>query len=97
MILDVNHEFATGYGEMVAEFGATAVAEQNSAAAQEVSAATEEMSAQAEEVVASVQSLTEMANTLDALVRQFKLADDGRAERSDKVVNRRRSSDWKAA
>ncbi len=80
-----------------------AVAEENSAAAEEVSAATEQMSAQAEEVVASVQSLSEMANALDALVRQFKLADDGagrpdtRAERGDRVVNRRRASDWRAA
>ena len=37
------------------------------------------MSAQVEEVTASAQSLAQMAQTLQEVVSQFKLADDGRA------------------
>lgn len=49
------------------------VSEENSAAFEEVSASVEELSAQAEEVNASAQMLVEMARSLDAIVRQFKL------------------------
>jgi methyl-accepting chemotaxis protein len=49
------------------------VSEENSAAVEEVSAGAEEMSAQVEEVTASAQSLSEMAQTLQQLVAQFKL------------------------
>ncbi|KAF0109445.1 MAG: methyl-accepting chemotaxis protein [Chloroflexi bacterium] len=49
------------------------VSEENSAAIEEVSASAEEMSAQVEEVTASAQSLAEMAQTLQAVVAQFKL------------------------
>jgi len=74
-----------------------AISEENSAAAEEVSAATEEMSAQSEEVVASVQSLSSMAARLDELVAQFTLADSAGGSTADKVVQRRRAADWKAA
>jgi len=53
------------------------VSEQNSAAVQEVSAAAEQMSAQVEEVNASAQALSEMAQTLQELVAQFRLSQDG--------------------
>lgn len=50
------------------------VSEENSAAVEEVSASAEEMNAQVEEVSASAQSLAEMAQQLQQLVAQFKLA-----------------------
>ena len=50
------------------------VSEENSAAVEEVSASTEEMSAQVEEVTASALTLAEMAEALEAVVSQFKLA-----------------------
>ncbi|NMC14438.1 MAG: HAMP domain-containing protein [Chloroflexi bacterium] len=50
------------------------VSEENSAAIEQVSASAEEMSAQVEEVTASAQSLAEMANSLQEIVNQFKLA-----------------------
>jgi hypothetical protein len=50
------------------------VSEENSAAVEEVSASAEEMSAQVEEVTASAQSLAEMAEALQEVVTQFKLA-----------------------
>jgi methyl-accepting chemotaxis protein len=50
------------------------VSEENSAAVEEVSASAEEMSAQVEEVTASAQSLAEMAQALQQVVNQFKLA-----------------------
>jgi len=53
------------------------VSQQNSAAVQEVSAAAEQMSAQVEEVNASAQALSEMAQTLQELVAQFRLSQDG--------------------
>ncbi|MBA4384921.1 MAG: hypothetical protein C0410_09310 [Anaerolinea sp.] len=49
------------------------VSEENSAAIEEVSASAEEMSAQVEEVTASAQSLSDMAQTLQEVVAQFKL------------------------
>ncbi len=49
------------------------VSEENSAAVEEVSASAEEMTAQVEEVSASAQALSEMADTLNMLVNQFKL------------------------
>jgi methyl-accepting chemotaxis protein len=49
------------------------VSEENSAAVEEVSASAEEMNAQVEEVTASAQSLAAMAQSLQALVAQFKL------------------------
>ena len=76
-----------------------AISQQNSAAAQEVSAATEEMSAQAEEVVASAQSLSQMADQLDSLVARFRVdgASTGNAAQPAGLVQRRRTSDWRAA
>jgi methyl-accepting chemotaxis protein len=53
------------------------VSEENSAAVEEVSASAEEMNAQVEEVTASAQSLAEMAEVLQQVVSQFKLADNG--------------------
>jgi len=50
------------------------VSEENSAAVEEVSASAEEMSAQVEEVTASAQSLADMAQKLNEVVAQFKLA-----------------------
>lgn len=52
------------------------VSEENSAAVEEVSASAEEMSAQVEEVTTSAQSLAEMAQTLQQVVSQFKLAEE---------------------
>jgi methyl-accepting chemotaxis protein len=49
------------------------VSEENSAAVEEVSASAEEMLAQVEEMTGAAQSLAEMANTLSALVHQFKI------------------------
>jgi methyl-accepting chemotaxis protein len=49
------------------------VSEENSAAIEEVSASAEEMTAQVEEVTASAQTLSEMAQTLEKIVSQFKL------------------------
>jgi methyl-accepting chemotaxis protein len=54
-----------------------AVSEENSAATEEVSAATEEMTAQAENVVGSARELSSMAGTLDRLVAQFTLTEQG--------------------
>ncbi len=53
----------------------SSVSEENSASVEEVSASAQEMSAQVEEVAASAQSLNEMAQILQGLVSQFKLAD----------------------
>jgi methyl-accepting chemotaxis protein len=52
------------------------VSEENSAAVEEVSASAEEMSAQVEDVNSSAQSLANMADALQQIVAQFKLADD---------------------
>lgn len=52
------------------------VSEENSAAVEEVSASAEEMSAQVEEVTASAASLSEMAQALSVLVKQFKIETD---------------------
>ncbi|GAP22107.1 methyl-accepting chemotaxis protein [Leptolinea tardivitalis] len=49
------------------------VSEENSAAIEEVSASAEEMTAQVEEVTASAQSLANMAETLQEVVKRFKL------------------------
>lgn len=49
------------------------VSEENSAAIEEVSASTEEMNAQVEEVAAAAQSMSDMANSLQRIVEQFKL------------------------
>ncbi|NJN95639.1 MAG: HAMP domain-containing protein, partial [Anaerolineales bacterium] len=53
----------------------SSVSEESSASVEEVSASAEEMSAQVEEVVASTQLLSEMSQTLQAIVARFKLAD----------------------
>ena len=55
----------------------TSVSKRNSSAVEEVSASTEQMSAQAGEVSASAQTLSEMAQSLQQLVAQFKLSEDG--------------------
>jgi methyl-accepting chemotaxis protein len=54
-----------------------AVSEQHSASMEEVSASTEEMSAQVEEVTVSARALAEMAHSLQKLVAQFKVDDQG--------------------
>jgi hypothetical protein len=59
------------------------VSEENSAAVEEVSASAEEMSAQVEEVTASAQSLAEMAQALQAVVAQFKLAEQEQSRVSE--------------
>ncbi|MBM4423092.1 MAG: DUF3365 domain-containing protein [Chloroflexi bacterium] len=64
------------------------VSEENSAAVEDVSAGAEEMSAQVEEVTASAQALSEMAQALQALVRQFKLDDGGWATADHRTVSR---------
>jgi methyl-accepting chemotaxis protein len=62
------------------------VSEENSAAIEEVSASAEEMSAQVEEVTASAQSLAEMAQALQAVVAQFKLAQDHQIQKEKTPV-----------
>ena len=59
----------------------SAIAEENSASSEEMSASSEQMSAQVEEVVASSQTLTQMADELNAAVVTFKLDDSGAGER----------------
>ena len=54
------------------------VSEENSAAVEEVSAGAEEMSAQVEEVTANAQSLAQMAKSLQEIVAQFKLSEEGK-------------------
>jgi len=56
--------------------GITSVSQENSAAIAEVNASAEEMGAQVDEVTASAASLAEMAQTLQAVVAQFKLTED---------------------
>jgi len=58
------------------------VSEENSAAVEEVSASAEEMSAQVEEVTASAQSLAEMAEALQLVVAQFKLASEAQPNKN---------------
>ncbi len=70
-------EMAAGSNEVTQAIeNIASVSEENSAAVEEVSAGAEEMSAQVEEVTASAQSLSEMAQSLQQLVAQFKLKDD---------------------
>ncbi len=72
----ITEEMAASANEVTAAIENIAlVSEENSASVEEVSASTEEMSAQVHEVAASVKTLTEMAQALQALVAQFKLAD----------------------
>jgi methyl-accepting chemotaxis protein len=70
------------------------VSEENSAAVEEVSAAADEMMTQVDQATASAQSLAEMAQTLQELVSQFKLAGGGReqAGRSDQLKGALRST-----
>lgn len=51
----------------------SSISEENSAAVEEVSASAEEMNAQVDDVTTNAHSLAEMAQTLQALVNQFKL------------------------
>ncbi|HRF47607.1 MAG TPA: hypothetical protein PLC98_08290, partial [Anaerolineales bacterium] len=51
------------------------VSEENSAAVEEVSASAEEVSAQIEELASNAHNLGEMANTLKAVVAQFKVSE----------------------
>ncbi|GEM_PF-2889541 len=68
-------QMAAGSKEVTQSIESVAsVSEENSAAAEEVSAATEEMSAQVEEVSASARTLAELAENLNHIVAQFKLA-----------------------
>ncbi len=69
-------EMAAGSSEMTQAIeNIASVSEENSAAVEEVSASAEEMSAQVEEVTASAQSLADMAQALQQVVAQFKLAE----------------------
>jgi hypothetical protein len=52
----------------------TSISEENSAAIGEVSASSEEMSAQVQEVTAEAMTLAQMANALQQVVAQFRLA-----------------------
>jgi hemerythrin-like metal-binding protein len=70
-------EMAASSGEVTQAIESIAsVSEENSASVEEVSASAEELNAQVEEVSASAQSLAEMAQALQAIVAQFKLAED---------------------
>jgi len=83
-------EMAASSGEITLAIESIAsVSEENSAATEEVSAATEEMNAQIEEVTASAQALSQMAQTLQAVVGQFTLLNStGRATQgSDREAN----------
>jgi hemerythrin len=74
-------EMAASSGEVTQAIESIAsVLEENSASVEEVSASAEELNAQVEEVSASAQSLAEMAQALQAIVAQFKLADGQRLE-----------------
>jgi methyl-accepting chemotaxis protein len=55
------------------------VSQENSAAVQEVSAGTEEMTAQVNEVSTAAQSLNQLAQSLQAIVDQFRLDDSRQA------------------
>ncbi len=69
-------EMAAGSSEVTQSIeNIASVSEENSAAVEEVSASAEEMNAQVEEVTASAQSLSDMAQTLQGLVAQFKLSE----------------------
>ena len=81
-------EMAAGSNEVTQAIeNIASVSEENSAAVEEVSASTEEMSAQVEEVTASAQSLAEMAQTLQAVVAQFKLTAEKQDIKKDSPVN----------
>lgn len=74
-------EMAAGSSEVTQSIeNIASVSEENSAAVEQVSASAEETSAQVEEVTASAQSLSEMAQTLQELVKQFKLTSETTAE-----------------
>ena len=64
------------------------VSEENSAAVEEVTASAEEMSAQIEEVTASAQSLAEMAQALQQVVNQFKLATESQQTAQESQVEK---------
>jgi methyl-accepting chemotaxis protein len=77
-------EMAAGSSEMTQAIeNIASVSEENSAAVEEVSASAEEMSAQVEEVTASAQSLAEMAQALQQVVAQFKLAEEQKAQKTE--------------
>lgn len=65
--------------------GIASVSEENSAAVEEVSASAEEVNTQVAEVTSSAQALSQMAQTLQQLVAQFKLSEE-----------ERNSSGWKS-
>jgi methyl-accepting chemotaxis protein len=78
-------EMTAGSREMTRQIENIAgVSEGNSAATEEVSASVEEMSAQVEEVTTSAQSLAEMAEALQLVVAQFKLAPEQRQQPIEK-------------
>lgn len=67
-------EMAAGSAEAMDSIkGIASIAESNTASAQEVASSTEELTASNEEISASAQSLSEMANTLQNLLRKFKV------------------------
>ncbi len=67
-------EMAASSGEVSSSIeNIASISQENSAATEEVNAAAEEMSAQVEEVTASAHTLSQMAQTLQALVGEFTL------------------------
>jgi methyl-accepting chemotaxis protein len=64
------------------------VSEENAASVEEVSASMEEMTAQVEEVAASAQTLNDLAQSLQAVVAQFKLPQAQNAMRSTAPVQK---------
>lgn len=71
------------------------VSEENSAAIEEVSASTEEMTAQVEEVTASSAALSEMALSLQEMIKKFKLNNDTINDDMLEIDNYKRAHlDW---
>lgn len=89
-------EMAAGSQEVTeAMEDVASVAEENSAAAEEVSAASEEMAAQVQQVEASTQSLSEMAQALKILVKQFRLSARTTIEDEQEVLETFRQAHFK--
>jgi len=79
-------EMAASSGEVSSSIeNIASISQENSAATEEVNAAAEEMSAQVEEVTASAHTLSQMAQTLQALVGEFTLTSNT-AARSNPIA-----------
>jgi methyl-accepting chemotaxis protein len=82
-------EMAAGSTEVTQSIeNIASVSEENSAAVEEVSASAEEMSAQVEEVTTNAQSLADMAEALQQVVAQFKLAGEGQSRQTQATASR---------